>query len=168
MADTTTLTPVRLWKRMTSEQRHRAALAFWRDDNIEGDQAQAAMLIAQHKKFRPKTVVALDEERKARHFASLPNLPDSLAARALVAYHLDSQRPMMGAFLDALGIAHEEGLIKDDSAKPDAAKLAAAAAQLAQQYPPADVSLYLNTLLCQDPETWGGLDGLPQLEAAPA
>ena len=24
-------------------------------------------------------------------------------------------------------------------------------------YPQADVALYLNTLLCQDPETWGGL-----------
>ena len=29
--------------------------------------------------------------------------------------------------------------------------------RIAQQYPAADVSLYLNTLLCQDPETWGAL-----------
>ena len=35
-----------------------------------------------------------------------------MAGRALILYHLAEQRPMMGAFLDALGIAHENGLIR--------------------------------------------------------
>lgn len=151
------LTPSRLWKRMTLDERQRAARAFWRDESAGDDQIQAAMLISQQKKFRPKTVVALDDDRKARHLATLPNLPDTLAARALVTYHLAEQRQMMGAFLDALGIAHENGLIKDDEVKPDPGKIAAAAATLAQQFPPGDVSLYLSTLLCQDPDTWAGL-----------
>jgi hypothetical protein len=64
---------------------------------------------------------------------------------------------MMSAFLDALGIAHEDGLIKEDNVAPEAGRLAPAAAQIGQQFPAADVSLYLSTLLCQDPETWGGL-----------
>ena len=162
--DDTALTPSRLWKRMTLEQRQHAARAFWRDDNASDDQIQAAMLISQQKKFRPKTVVALDEERKARHLASLASLPDTLAARALVTYHLAEQRAMMGAFLDALGIAHENGLIQEDNVKPDPAKVASAAAAIAQQYGPEDVALYLNTLLCQDPETWGGLRALPELQ----
>ena len=153
----TTLTPARLWKRMTPEQRHRAALAFWSDETATDDQIQAVLLISQHKKFRPKTVLGLDEERKARHLASLPNLPDTLAARALVIYHLAEQRAMMGAFLDALGIAHENGLIQEDNVTPDTAKVPPAAAAIAKQYPPEDVSLYLHTLLCQDPETWGAL-----------
>jgi hypothetical protein len=152
-----TLTPARLWKQMTSDQRHRAALAFWRDEEATDDQVQAALLIADRKKFRAKTVIGLDPERKARHLASLP-LPDSLAARALVVYHLAEQRPMMGAFLDALGIAHENGLIQADDVKPDAEKLGPAAAQLRGQFPPEDVALYFETLLCQDPETWGGLE----------
>jgi hypothetical protein len=152
-----TLTPARLWKRMTPEQRHRASLAFWSDETAADDQIQAVLLISQHKKFRPKTVLGLDEERKARHLASLPNLPDTLAARALVIYHLAEQRAMMGAFLDALGIAHENGLIQEDNVTPDTAKVPPAAAAIARQYPPEDVSLYLNTLLCQDPETWGAL-----------
>src|SRR5438034_29192 len=109
----TTLTPGRLWKQMTPEQRHRAALAFWRDETATDDQIQAVLLIAQQKKFRSKTVIGLDDERKARHLASLPTLPDSVAARVLVLYHLAEQRPMMGAFLDALGIAHEDGLIQE-------------------------------------------------------
>ena len=153
----TTLTPARLWKRMTPDQRQRAARAFWHDENAADDQIQAVLLISQQKKFRPKTVIGLDEERKARHLASLPSLPDTLAARALVIYHLAEQRAMMGAFLDALGIAHENGLIQEDDVKPDKAKVAPAAAAIAKQYPPDDVSLYLSTLLCQDPETWGEL-----------
>ena len=47
---TDTLTPSRLWKRMTPEQRQRAALAFWRDENATDDQVQAVLLIAQQKK----------------------------------------------------------------------------------------------------------------------
>jgi hypothetical protein len=160
---TETLTPSRLWKRMTPDQRHHAALAFWRDESATDDQVQAVLLISQHKKFRPKTVIGLDDERKARHLASVPSLPDAMAARVLVVYHLADQRPMMGAFLDALGIAHENGLIQEDDVKPEAAKVAPAAAAIANTYPAADVSLYLSTLLCQDPETWGALEGLPQL-----
>jgi hypothetical protein len=153
--------PGRLWKRMTLEQRHRAALAFWRDETAAGDQAQAVQLIAKHRKFRPKTVVGLDAEGKARHLASVPTLPDAIATRVLVLYHLAAQRPMMGAFLDALGIAHENGLIQEDHITPDTAKIGPAVTAIANEYPAADVSICLKTLLCQDPETWGALQGLP-------
>jgi hypothetical protein len=148
---------------MTAEQRFQAARAFWQDEQAANDRLQAVLLIAQQKKFRPKSVLALDDDRKARHFASLPIVPDALAGRALIAYHLAEQRPMMGAFLDALGIAHENGLIQQDAVKPEADKIGPAAALLAQQFPPDDVRIYLNTLLSQDPDTWSGLAGLPQL-----
>jgi hypothetical protein len=152
-----TLTPSRVWKQMTLDQRTRAARAFWQDEEATDDQVQAALLIAQQKKFRPKTVIGLDVDRKARHLATLGGVSDLIAARALIVYHLAEQRPMMAAFLDALGIAHDNGLIQEDSAKPDTEKIAPAAAQLAEQFPPDDVRIYLSTLLCQDPETWGGL-----------
>ena len=65
---------------------------------------------------------------------------------------------MMGAFLDALGIAHEEGLINDEDVEaPSEEKLAAAAKAVAAAYPADDVALYLSTLTWQDPDTWGGL-----------
>jgi hypothetical protein len=153
----TPLTPGRLWKQMTADQKLRAARAFWSDEQAVDDQIQAALLIAERKKFRPKTVVSLDVERKARHLASLLSLPDPMAARALVVYHLAEQRPMMGAFLDALGIAHENGLIQEDDVKPDASKMAAAASEVGAKFPAEDVSLYFDTLLCQDPDTWGAL-----------
>jgi len=163
MTTDTMLTPSRLWKKMSLEQRQRAARAFWDDEEGTDDQVQAALLIAQQKKFRPKTVISLDLDRKTRHLASLATLPDSIAARALIAYHLAAQRPMMGAFLDALGIAHENGLIQQEDVKPDASKVTPAAAELASKFPEGDVQLYLNTLLSQDPETWGALREVPML-----
>ena len=161
-----TLTPSRLWKQMTGAQRLASARAFWADDQAIDDQVQAALLIAQQKKFRPKTVISLDLDRKSRHLASLISVPNSIAGRALVLYHLADQRTLMGRFLDALGIEHEDGLIKEDNVKPDTAKLAPAAAALAGEFSADDVRLYLTTLLCQDPETWGGLSEIvKRLEA---
>jgi hypothetical protein len=76
---------------------------------------------------------------------------------------------MMSAFLDSLGITHENGLINDEAvAKPDADKLRAAATELASKFPPDEVSLYLATLVSQDPETWGDLVTLPETQGAPA
>ena len=143
---------------MTSDQRQRAAHAFWSDPDATDDQVQAAFLIAQRKKFRPKTVIGLDLDRKAKHLATVVSLPDQIAARALVTYHLAEQRPMMRTFLDALGIAHEDGLIQEENVKPDAARMSGAVAKISAEFPPEDVQIYLNTLLCQDPETWGGLE----------
>ena len=142
---------------MTPEQRNRAASALWGEDDATSDQMQAALLIARKMKFRPKTVMGLDDEHKARYLASVPDPPEDLAARLLIVYHLAEQRPMMATFLDALGIAHEQGLIQEDGATPDPAKIPSAAADIAAQYPAEAVSLYLNTLLCQDPGTWEAL-----------
>ncbi len=150
---------------MTPDQRQRAARAFWSDPDARADHLQAVMLIAQQKKFRPKTINGLDVDRRARHLATLPSLPDALAARALVIYHLTEQRPMMGAFLDALGIAHENGLIQEDTVKPDPDKIAPATETLRQQFPADDVALYLETLYSQDPETWGALESQVRSES---
>ena len=141
---------------MTLPHRQKAALAFWQADEAVDDQVQAALLIAQQKKFRPKSV--LGARRRAQGEASgvdAVDLPEQIAARALIAYHLEAQRPMMGAFLDALGIAHENGVIQEDDVKPDAAKLAPAVEAIEKAYPAEDVSLYLNVLLCQDPRNVG-------------
>jgi hypothetical protein len=73
---------------------------------------------------------------------------------------------MMAGFLNALGIAHDEGLIaSEDIEAPPADKLAEAARTLSASYPPEDVALYLSTLVWQDPETWGGLTEVPESRA---
>ena len=159
------LTPSRLWKQMTADQRRHAASALWGAADAASDQKQAALLIAKQMNFRPKTVNGLDADRKARYLAGVPELPDEVAARLLVLYHLAEQRPMMGAFLDALGIAHDNGMIRDDATTPDPTKIAGAAATIAAVFPAQDVSLYLNTLLWQDPAAWEVLQGVPALTA---
>jgi hypothetical protein len=167
--DLSSFRPSRIWKRMTAERRQQAAENFWTDDQSTEQQIEAISSIATHMKFRTKSVVALPLERKVKYLLGLPNMSDSIAARSLVAYHLEHQRPMMAAFLDALGIAHEEGLINEDNVTvPDADKVKAAAAELVEKYPADEVWLYFNTLVSQDPETWSALIELPQTQAPQA
>ena len=158
--------PSQLWKSLTPERKLQAAEAFWSDDEAGLEQAEAIALIAQKIKFRAKSVIAMPADKRARHLASFPNVSELVAARLLVAYHLAHQRPMMGAFLDAVGIAHEEGMIADEELKaPEPGALRKAATTIAGAYPKEDVSLYLNTLLWQDPETWGALGEAPERTA---
>ena len=124
--------PSKVWRRMPLEQRIVAAALFWADEQSADQQLEAVGSIATQMKFRPRSVLSLADDRKARYLAGLPNVSDSVAARALVSYHLALQRPMMGAFLDLLGISHENGLIAEDTmSKPDPSKLKQAAADLA-------------------------------------
>jgi hypothetical protein len=161
--DLSAFRPTRIWKRMSPERRLKAAEIFWTDEQSAEQQVEAVAALATHMKFRTKSILALPLERKAKYLASLPAITDTIAARALVSYHLETQRPMMAEFLDALGIAHEDGLINDETVpKPDPEKAREAAGALAAKYPAEDVSLYFSTLVSQDPETWDVLTELPQ------
>jgi len=160
--DLSSFRPSRLWRRMPLDRRTDAAGLFWEDEHSADQQLEAVAAIAKHMKFRPRSVVGLPVEKKAKYLAALPNVSDSVAARALVGYHLERQRPMMGAFLDLLGIPHENGLIAEETIKkPETDALSTAASELATKFPASDVSLYLGTLISQDPETWGELAELP-------
>ena len=149
---------------MPLERRLAAAEAFWLDENGADQQIEAIVAIAQKLKFRPRSVQTQPLEKKSRQLAHLSDVSETIATRALIAYHLAAERPMMGAFLDALGIAHEDGLISAEETPPPGAVAAAAACKvLAEKFPADRVALYLNTLLTQDPDTWAALDGQPQL-----
>jgi hypothetical protein len=156
--------PARLWRGLPLDTRMAAASAFWTDEQAALEQAEAVALIARQIKFRPKSVITLPVERKAKHLAGMAQVSDLLAARLLVAYHLQHQRPMMARFLDELGIPHEDGLIIDEAPKtPEPETLDKAARALAGEFPKSDVACYFWTLLWQDPETWGGLKDRPEL-----
>jgi hypothetical protein len=164
MSSTEEIRPARMWRMMPPDLRTSAAAAFWSDDQAALEQAEAVGLISRQIKFRPKSVLSLPVEKKAKYLAGLAQVSDLLAARLLIAYHLEHQRPMMGAFLDLLGIPHEDGLIKDESPKaPDAAALDKAVRELAAKYPKQDVARYFWALLWQDTEMWGGLKDRPEL-----
>ena len=167
MADATNLPdiprPSQLWKQLSADKKRQAADAFWHDEHAANEQAEAVNLIAQRIKFRLKSVIAMPVEKKSQYLLSMPAISEMIAARMLVAYHLQHQRAMMGAFLDALAIKHEEGIIAEEEvAPPTAEALKQAAKSVASSYPAEDVSLYLSTLVWQDPDTWGALADLPE------
>ena len=146
---------------MTAEQRLTAASALWSDSDSVPQQAEAVQAIARQLRFRPQSVLKLGPEKLARHLAALRTVSESLASRALVVYHLTSRRPMLEAFLDSLGIEHEDGLIGEgEKDAPDAAKLHEAAVALLAAYPAADVRVYLLTLAAQDPDTWAPVEAI--------
>jgi hypothetical protein len=150
--------PAKLWRELDEAHRTTAAEAFWADDQSVAEQAEVVGAMARQLNFRPKSVLALPVEKKVRYTVRAGQISDAVAGRLLVAYHLAAQRPMMGAFLDAIGIGHDNGLITDEDVKaPEPAKLAEAAKQLSSTFPAADVRLYFSTLVLQDPDTWGGL-----------
>ena len=146
---------------MNAEQRLAAAGAFWKEDqsDIELQHADAIHTIARRLNFRVKSVQALPIERRTRLLAQLSDVSDSVATRALISYHFNTKRELMAAFLDALGITHENGLINEESvAPPDRERLVAAIAQLRSSFSPTDVDLYLRTLSTLDGDTWAELE----------
>ena len=147
-------TATRLWKRLTREERLTAASAFWHEPPQEvAGSALAAIVKARH--LRPQVARALDEEEKARSLASVLDPGETVASALLVALHLGERRPILAAFLDAAGLPHENGVLKEEDSTPlseDAARAGVRA--LLAAYPRAHVETYLNTLWLQDPERW--------------
>ena len=153
--------PSRLWKHMPAEKRLAAAEAFWRDDqgDIAMQHMDAMASIARRLNFRAKSVQALSVERKAKHLSQISDVSDAVATRALIAYHFTTKRELMAAFLDALGIQHDGGLINEETVPaPPKEKLTAAIATLRSSFPVEDVDLYLRTLSTLDGDTWGDVE----------
>ena len=150
---------------MSPEKRLVAANAFWTDENGHDQQVEVIVTLARKMNFRPKSVPALPLERRAKLLAGM-DVSDAVASRALIAYHLAAERPMMGAFLDALNIEHENGLITaEEVPAPEKEKLAEAVRTLKASFPADAVRLYLHTLVLLDGDTWSDLSGMLDTEA---
>lgn len=147
-----------VWRELGSDERQAVLAAFWQDTDSMAQQVEAVHAMAKQYKFRPQSILKLPVDRRARQLASMSRVPDNVIARALVVFHLAERRPMLGAFLDALGIHHEDGVIDETPASPpEPARLSAAVGAISAAFPAADVRLYLRTLAVQDPDSWHGL-----------
>jgi hypothetical protein len=156
-------TASRLWKRMSREERNAAATAFWSETPPEvSGLALSAVVQARH--LRPQVARALPPEEQARALASVLNVGEPVAASLLVALHLGERRPMLATFLDAAGLPHENGVLKDDddgaAVSEDAARKGVEALRAAG-HGAERIRTYLNTLWLQDPERWKALATLP-------
>lgn len=154
-------TATRLWKSLPLEERQRAAAAFFEEPAPElAFSAIGALAKARH--LRPQAARALAPDAQARILATVLDPGEPLAQGLLVSLHLGERRALLAAFLDALKLPHEDGILKEEAdAEPpvDEAKARAALGALSG-FPAEQVATYLNTLWLQDPDRWGALEGL--------
>lgn len=156
-------TATRLWKRLSREERLAAAAAFWEDTPPElVGGALGAIASARH--LRPQVARTMPPEARVQALAGILEPGEMVAANLLVALHLSARRPMLSAFLDALGMPHENGVLKDEAEgvkPPTAETIREAARRLLASFPKAEVAVYLNTLWLQDPDRWAALAEVP-------
>jgi hypothetical protein len=156
--------PLTIWKSLSDALRAQAAEAFFADATLKDFHRAAETFIARHKNFRPQFIKKLPAEKRAFYLAHMPLSPD-LASQLLVSYHFAHQRPLMAAFLNALNIPNDNGLITGDAdiPTPDATAITAAVASLRPDFPAEDLQRYFATLYSQNPDTWKDLQ--PHLAA---
>ena len=157
-----TTTVRKLWKALTPEERTAAITAAMADDQNGWVKATTRVSVASAIKFRPQTVATWPRQKLITEAARVPIEDVSLLSAFLVDLHLGTRRPMMAAFLDAVGVKHDDGRIDTEASGPvtvSAEQLKAAADDLAARFPLDEVVTYFLTLLLQDAETWGGAIG---------
>jgi hypothetical protein len=152
-------TATRVWKRLTPAERKTAAESFYDQPPTEVlGAALGAIVKARH--LRPQAARSLPPAEQARILAGVLDPGEPLAASLLVALHLKDRRPLLVAFLDAVGLPHQEGLLKEEADSLPAVtedKARAGALALKAAFPVEQVRTYLNTLWLQDRERWSAL-----------
>jgi len=148
---------IRAWRSLVPEERRLAADAFLREPPPELlASALAAIVRARH--MRPQAVRAMAPEERAAALAAVRDPGEPLAGSLLVALHLAERRPLLGAFLDRLGLPHDDGVMADETGGPlEATRVEEAARELVSRFPSEQVRTYFSVLLLQDPERWAPL-----------
>lgn len=155
-----TTTVRKLWKALTAEERTMAISAAMADDPEGWVKNTTRAAVARALKFRPQTVSTWPRQKLVTEAARLPLEDVQLLSAYIVDLHLGHRRPMMGAFLDKLGIENENGRIDSEKVEvpeQNAQQVAVAADAIAATYPIDDVVTYFLTLLLQDSAVWSGL-----------
>ena len=159
---TETPSPAHLWKGMSEEQRLQAADAFWREADSADQQIEAMVLLAQKLKARPKYIATLPVDKKAKHLAHY--VGHARRAGGAAAGEL-SPRPSAADDGRLPRRARHRPRQRPDQRRARAAPSPTTSSSSARRRSPPrirpdDVRLYFETLLLQDPDTWGGLASL--------
>lgn len=143
----------KLWKSLSSEDKNLAAAELVKDESPL-IRASVTSVVAEARKMRPIAARKLPKDAQARIIASVRDPGEMLASSLLVALHLGPRKPMLIAFLDALGLPHEDGVLKDESTEPIALDALNKACEALSNEPTTAVRTYINTLWLQDPDRW--------------
>ena len=159
-ADPTSTTVRRLWKALTPDEKALAIAACLNDDENGWVKTTTRTAVAAALRFRPQTVATWPRPKLVSEAVRLPLDDAQLLSAYIVDLHLGHRRPMMGAFLDALGIANDEGRIDSevtDVPAQESVAVDAAANAIVAKYPRDEVVTYFLTLLLQDAGVWAPL-----------
>ena len=108
----------KLWKALTPEERAAAINASMADDQNGWVKATTRVAVASAIKFRPQTVATWPKQKLVAEAARVPLEDAQLLSAFLVDLHLGTRRPMMAAFLDGVGVKHEDGRIDTEESGP--------------------------------------------------
>src|SRR5262245_10194934 len=118
--------------------------------------------VAEARHVRP---VFLERQPKVqRHAAMLATLAkpalEPVAGNLLRTWLLKKNKAMLVDFLNALGIANNDGVVEDLPSSMDDAKLRTAVDGLLTKYPPEAVAVYLNAFNDMNEANWSNLKTL--------
>jgi hypothetical protein len=123
--------------------------------------------VAEARKLRP---VFLERQPKPqRHAAMVATLArpalDAVTGNLIRGWLLKKHKAMLADYLNALGIAHEEGVVEQIPQAMDDAKLRAAVDALLAKYPPETVAVYLHAFNEMNEQEWPNLTAMLDSDA---
>jgi len=121
------------------------------------------MLDALAKVKRTRLVVIKEMPRSVRHPEILAILQQThaiqVAFQILTAWLLDTQQPLLTAFLESLGIPHDgSGCVDEFPEPPDRDKVLQAAEMLVTKFPPQNAIIYMHAFNSMPETQWESLD----------
>ena len=123
--------------------------------------------VAEARKVRP--VFMERQPRTQRHATMLATLArpalEMATANLIRTWLLKKYKGMLVDFLDALGIAHKEGVVDDLPASMEDTKLRTAVDVLVAKYPPEVVAVYLNAFNDMNEVEWPNLKTMLEADA---
>jgi hypothetical protein len=140
-------------------------------EKLPGVYTQAVGAACVTLKARPQFMMKQPPEKRAAfvrqalsRFAAAP-----IAEEVLAAYFLEVRRDLLTEWLDALGVEHENGVLKSDNpAEPPRATIEAAVGKFRSGADAEDRQLLLEAFAAQSAVDWPALDAVLGAEAAPA
>lgn len=159
--------PHQVFARMSAE-RARDLLAKVKE-KLPGVYTQAVGAACVTLKARPQFMMKQPAEKRAElvrqalsRFAAAP-----IAEEVLAAYFLEVRRDLLTEWLDALGIEHENGVLKKDHpAEPPRERIETAVATFRAGEDAGDRQLLLEAFAAQSAVDWPALDALLEPRAA--
>ena len=109
---------VSLWNALEPDERAAATQAYLGADERGREQLNKILAKARH--FRPATVRKWPEEKIVKETRHVPLHDPTVASRLLTCHHVPGQLAMVTAFLDALGVSHDQGRVDASLASIDA------------------------------------------------